>query len=242
MRQRKIKNLDEKLALRSRYIIEEPESLKGRWSERTGGRPLMMEIGCGKGKFISEKAAAGGEYWLGIEGHRSVALHALEKAEALGLTNVGFILSYVNSLEDLFEDGEVAGIFLNFSDPWPKDRHEKRRLTTGRRLMEYARVLADDGVLEFKTDNDGLFEYTLGEVEKQDELELVEMTRDLHGAGNVGREKSVDSDGGCEEGSDELLSNAGSEHATREGVVTTEYEEKFAAEGKNINFLKLVKR
>lgn len=208
MRQRKIRNLDEKLEALANFQVEEPEMFKGKWE-----KPCYLEIGCGKGQFIAKLASLNSNWNLvAFEGHKSVALHAIQKVEAEGLDNVNFVLKYINSLEDVFEDGEVSGIFLNFSDPWPKERHAKRRLTCGNRLKEYARVLSADGFLQFKTDNDSLFEYTLEEVENQDDFQLVEMTRDLH--------KDYD------EGD----------------IVTTEYEDKFSGKGKNINYLKLIKK
>ena len=140
-----------------------------------------------------------------------MALHALEKERETGSENVRFVLQYIRSLDEIFADGEVDWIFLNFSDPWPKERHAKRRLTYGEKLKEYARVLSPGGILEFKTDNDGLFEYSLEQVLKQGCFVVEEVTRDLH------------------------VAKAPSEY------VTTEYEDKFSAAGKSINFMRLKK-
>lgn len=208
MRQRKIRNLDGKLEALVNFQIQEPEALKGSWK-----KPCYLEIGCGKGQFITKLAELNRDWKLvAFEGHKSVALHAIEKIRAAGHENVSFVLKYINSLEDVFEDGEISGIFLNFSDPWPKARHEKRRLTCGNRLEEYGRVLSTNGFLEFKTDNDGLFEYTLTEIANRETFVMVEMTRDLHN----------DYD--------------------KEKIITTEYEDKFSQKGKKINYLKLVKK
>lgn len=211
MRQRKIKNLEEKIRAHEAFLIEEPETLKGRWADAfKGSGPLYLEIGCGKGQFITNMAQNHKDWKLvAFEGHESVALHAMEKAADKECSNVRFVLKYVKSLEDIFEPGEVDGLFLNFSDPWPKARHEKRRLTCGARLAEYARVVKKGGHIEFKTDNDGLFEYTLGQVEDLEQMEIEEISRDLHGQYPQG------------------------------SFVTTEYEDKFAEAGKKINFLRI---
>lgn len=212
MRQRKIKDLEQKLEDFQQYCLEDPGAYKGKWKETFGNRPLAVEIGCGKGQFVTEMAERHPDWtFLAFEGHRSVAFHALEKTRDAGVENVRFVLDYVHTLEDVFQDGEVSHIYLNFSDPWPKDRHAKRRLTSGNRLTEYARVLEPGGTLEFKTDNDALFEYSLEEVLKQDALGVDEVTRDLH------------------------VAKSPSEY------VTTEYEDKFSAAGKSINFMLLRK-
>ncbi|WP_027869929.1 tRNA (guanosine(46)-N7)-methyltransferase TrmB [Eubacterium sp. AB3007] len=179
MRQRKIKNLDEKLAALSAHVVDSPDAWKGRWRSRLGTERICLEIGCGKGKFIDSLAGRYPETgFVAVEGNLSVAYHALEKVEASG-HNVLFLLQYINDLADIFDAGELNGIYLNFSDPWPKVRHEKRRLTTRARMLSYAEVLAPGGVLEFKTDNDGLFEYTLTQI--PDCYEECFVTRDLHG-------------------------------------------------------------
>ena len=179
MRQRKIKNLDDKLAALSRHVAEQPESLKGRWREVLDRQDVCLEIGSGKGKFIDALAGKHPEMgFVAVEGNLSVAYHALEKVEASG-NKVLFILQYIRTPEEIFEEGELAGIYLNFSDPWPKARHEKRRLTTETRLSSYGKVLESGGLLEFKTDNDGLFEYTLTQIPECFQVDFV--TRDLHG-------------------------------------------------------------
>lgn len=211
MRQRKIKNLDEKIKVHEAILIEDPGSMKGKWDSATDGNgQLYIEIGCGKGQFITETALAHPDWKLvAFEGHESVALHALEKTEQKKISNVRFVLKYVNSLIEIFETGEIDGIFLNFSDPWPKARHEKRRLTYAERLAEYSRIVKKGGFIEFKTDNDDLFDYTVEQVGNLEFLEIAEMTQDLHG---------------------EYLQGS---------YVTTEYEDKFAAAGKKINYIKI---
>ena len=111
-----------------------------------------------------------------------MALRALEKAQAEGMENLRIFIAYVHDLEDYFEAGELAGIYLNFSDPWPKARHFKRRLTYRQRLLNYKKVLGRDGFVEFKTDNDGLYEFSLDEI-KGAGLEITEASKDLHACG-----------------------------------------------------------
>ena len=180
MRQRKVRNLETKYEDYSSILIEAPAEMRGRWSELAGGKPLYIEIGCGKGKFISELAAREPEhFFVAIEGNKSVMLRAMEKIRALGLTNVVFAPEFVDDLTDWFADAEVDGIYLNFSDPLPKNYWYKRRLTYRDRLRTYFTVLKDDGVVKFKTDNTGLFEWSLLEIQAAD-LRILDITRDLH--------------------------------------------------------------
>ena len=225
MRQRNIKNLQEKLEMNSSFLIDEPCGCKGRWREIFGNsNPIFLEIGCGKGQFITRCAEAfHGRNFIAIEGQSNVALRALQKAEEKRLENLRIFISYVDDLRDFFAEGELSGIFLNFSDPWPKARHAKRRLTYRRRLLNYKEVLAPGSFVEFKSDNDGLFEFTLEEIEEAG-LEIFEMTRDLHGDAEMG---------GCESGERRAATAS-----RREPVITTEYEDRFREKGKNINFVK----
>lgn len=212
MRQRNIKNLSERIEQNSRLLIEEPGDCKGRWAEIFGnGNPIYLEIGCGKGNFITKHAFAEPDCnFIACEGQMSVVLRALEKAEASGSGNLRAFIDFVNDLEDYFEVGELSGIYLNFSDPWPKARHAKRRLTYRGRLQNYKKVLKPDGFIEFKTDNEGLFAFTLEEIEACG-YEMIEMSRDLHG-------------------------EAQGVHGEKSRCFMTEYEEKFSGQGKNINF------
>lgn len=214
MRQRNIKNLSERIEQNSRLLIEEPGDCKGRWAEIFGnGNPIYFEIGCGKGNFITKHAFAEPDCnFIACEGQMSVVLRALEKAEASGSGNLRVFIDFVNDLEDYFEVGELSGIYLNFSDPWPKARHAKRRLTYRGRLQNYKKVLKPDGFIEFKTDNEGLFAFTLEEIEACG-YEMIEMSRDLHG-------------------------EAQGVHGEKSRCFMTEYEEKFSGQGKNINFVR----
>lgn len=209
MRQRNIKNLDAKIAEVSSRLIDSPEELKGKWREHFGfDGTLEFEIGCGKGKFITEKAAANPQnMYIAVEGQLNVLLRGLQKAEAADLSNIAFFCKYVDNLNDIFEKGELDTIYLNFSDPWPKDRHYKRRLTYRERLETYFDVLKPGGAIEFKTDNDGLFEFSMEEIKAMG-YEILEYSEDLHA----------------------------SEYESR--LTTTEYEDRFSGIGKNIWYVK----
>ena len=209
MRQRNIKNLNEKLEMNSSFLIENPKECKGKWSDIfVNDNPIYLEIGCGKGQFIMKQAQEFPKRnFIAIEGQSNVVLRALQKAEVNKCKNLRIFIDYVNDLEDYFEKRELSGIFLNFSDPWPKARHAKRRLTYHDRLLNYKKVLTDDGFIQFKTDNDSLFEFTLEEIDEAG-LKIIEQSRDLHN-------------------SDFEAKN-----------ITTEYEDKFSERGKNINYVK----
>lgn len=180
MRQRKLRNLDTKYEAYEDLIVYEPAAMRGSWSERSGGRPLYIEIGCGKGKFISELAAREPErYFIAIEGNKSVMLRAMEKIRRLGLSNVAFVPELAGDLSEWFTEGEAEGIYLNFSDPLPKNYWYKRRLTYRDRLKSYFRVLRQGGTVTFKTDNTDLFEWSILEIMAAD-LKILDITRDLH--------------------------------------------------------------
>ena len=179
MRLRHIKGCEEFVA-NSPCTINDPESHKGRWQETFARRqPLHIEIGMGKGRFIRQMAALHPDInYLGIEIYESVMQKAIER---LGEKpdNLFFLCMNAEILEDVFAPGEVERIYLNFSDPWPKVRHEHRRLTSPRFMAIYDKVLASDGTVEFKTDNEGLFDYSL-EAIPQAGWQIIWQTRDLH--------------------------------------------------------------
>lgn len=134
----------------------------------------------GKGQFITSLAALHPEInYIGIEKYSSVLIRAIEKQEELQLPNLKFLRFDAEYLPDIFAPGEIAHIYLNFSDPWPKDRHAKRRLTSSRFLGLYDQILADGGIVEFKTDNQPLFDFSLESV-KESGWTLLMQTRDLH--------------------------------------------------------------
>ena len=165
----------------SPYTINEPETCKGKWSEYFGNdHPIRIEIGTGKGRFLMEQARLHPEInYIGIEKYSSVLLRALQKQEAEELPNIVFLRFEAEYLADVFGPGEVDRIYLNFSDPWPKDRHAHRRLTSEAFLHLYEKFLKEDGTIEFKTDNQTLFDFSLESAEASD-YEILLCTRDLH--------------------------------------------------------------
>lgn len=165
------------------YAVNEPELLRGKWRELFG-RPadsqLHIEIGTGKGRFIHDLAAVNPEIsYIGIEKFSSVLIRALEKATVLEPSNLRFIRFDAENINSIFDEGEVDRIYLNFSDPWPKDRHAKRRLTSVQFLNRYDKLLAINGKIIFKTDNRMLFDFSLEQV-KEAGWNLVDVTYDLH--------------------------------------------------------------
>lgn len=189
MRLRNVKGAREKIE-GDNYTIKEPTEKKGIWHEVFGNNnPIHIEIGMGKGQFIMELARQNPNInYVGIEKYSSVLVRALDKRGELDQDNLYFIRMDAEDLNDVFEEDEVSQIYLNFSDPWPKERHAKRRLTSTQFLERYDKCLKGDGVVIFKTDNRELFDFSLEEVE-QSKWELVNVTYDLHNSeyveGNV---------------------------------------------------------
>lgn len=169
------------LASHPEMVIQNPEQWKGRWQERFGNdNPIHIEIGSGKGQFVSGMAKKNPNInYIGIEIQESVLVVALEKALAADVPNLQLLHVNGGQVTDYFEKGEVNQIYLNFSDPWPKKRHAKRRLTHESFLGGYEQVLPPFGELHFKTDNRGLFEYSLASF-SQFGLILKQVWLDLH--------------------------------------------------------------
>ena len=190
----------------SPWVVQKPEEQCGSWKSFFGNdKPLHLEIGTGKGRFIMQLASEHPEInYIGIEKYSSVLLRCLEKQEELQLTNLIFIRGDAELINTYFEEGEIEKIYLNFSDPWPKERHARRRLPSSDYLRRYDRILAQGGDIEFKTDNRGLFDFAVEEVE-QSTFEIEQITYDLH--------------------SDPIMN---------EGNIMTEYEEKFSKKGNKI--------
>ncbi|NNU83354.1 tRNA (guanosine(46)-N7)-methyltransferase TrmB [Geobacillus sp. BMUD] len=174
----------DKIAAYPQYVIPDPETKRGRWRELFGhDRPLHVEIGTGKGKFITEMAKLHPDVnFIGIELYPSVLVSALDKLIESGLSNVKLLNANAKDLTAFFADGEVSRIYLNFSDPWPKKRHEKRRLTYRDFLALYDRILAEDGDIHLKTDNQSFFEYSLVSL-SQYGFVLASVQLDLHQSG-----------------------------------------------------------
>lgn len=195
MRLRNVKGARDAM-ITSEYTVNEPAANRGRWKESFGNdHPLYLEIGTGKGRFITTLAMQNPDInYIGIEKFSSVLIRALEKQNELQLPNLIFIRMEAEHICDVFAEGEIDRIYLNFSDPWPKDRHAKRRLTSTQFFDRYNAILAKDGVVEFKTDNRDLFEFSVEEVASAG-WKIDSLTRDLHNSdmneGNVMTEYEI---------------------------------------------------
>lgn len=163
------------------YVIHNPQECRGLWHEVFGnGHPIRIEIGMGKGRFIMDLARQNSDInYVGIEKYSSVLIRGIQKLEADPLSNLYFIRMEAEEITSVFAEGEIDRIYLNFSDPWPKDRHAKRRLPSRQFLARYHEILAADGRIEFKTDNAQLFDFALEEIAPAG-WKLEAMTRDLH--------------------------------------------------------------
>lgn len=163
MRVRNRKGATELLEAHPQYVILNPADTKGRWQEIFGNNhPIHVEVGSGKGAFVSGMAKANPEInYIGIDIQKSVLSYALDKVLATAVPNIKLLWVDGSDLTDYFEEGEIDRLYLNFSDPWPKKRHEKRRLTYQSFLATYQQILPENGEIHFKTDNRGLFEYSL---------------------------------------------------------------------------------
>ncbi|MBO7339369.1 MAG: tRNA (guanosine(46)-N7)-methyltransferase TrmB [Lachnospiraceae bacterium] len=207
MRLRNVTGSREVIA-QSRFVVPE-ETLKempGKWHALFGNEhPIRVEIGMGKGKFLHALAKENPDVnYIGIEKYSTVLLRAVQKMEQEELPNLRFLRMEAEEIAEVFGEGEIDRIYLNFSDPWPKDRHAKRRLPSREFLARYDKILKRDGVIEFKTDNRDLFDFAVEELEPAGWKAQV-ITYDLH--------------------ADPVL---------MEGNVMTEYEEKFSAAGNPI--------
>ena len=208
MRLRNIPGSREAIAA-SGFVVHEDvmKEKKGCWNTVFGNeKPIFIEVGMGKGRFITELAIRCPQNnYVGIEKYSSVLLRALEKREQMEeVDNLYFLRMDAEELPEVFGENEVSGIYLNFSDPWPKDRHAKRRLPSKEFLARYDKILKPEGKVEFKTDNRGLFDFALEQV-KEAGWDLESCTFDLH--------------------HDETM---------MEGNIMTEYEERFSAQGNPI--------
>ena len=205
MRLRNVPGSREVIAAHPLCILEEnPQA--GNWAGIFGSdRPIHIEVGMGKGQFITTLAIQNPEInYIGIEKYSSVLVRGLLEALEPCPSNIRFIRMDAENICSMFAEGEVSRIYLNFSDPWPKDRHAKRRLTSLQFLKRYNKILAPGGQIEFKTDNRDLFQFSLEQVEPAG-WKLISSTWDLH--------------------HDETMNS---------GNVMTEYEQKFSAQGNPI--------
>ena len=187
MRMRKKPNLIPRMERCSAVNIKNPESFKGSWlKEISGFNDLELEIGCGKGRFTAGVAVTMQNTLLvALEKVPDAMVMAMEKVCAAEIKNVRFISSDAALLEEYFAPSEVSVIYINFCDPWPSNRHAKRRLTAPGFLDVYKNILKPGGEIRFKTDNLPLFEYSLEQF-KENGFELSDVTFDLHENGPVG--------------------------------------------------------
>lgn len=186
---RKKKNLGARWERCAAYLVDAPDDMKGKWSERFGNdRPIHLEIGCGKGGFVTGMAKMYPDVnFIAVEKVQDVMVMAMEKAAAAGLTNVLFMDMDAERIEDVFEKGEISRIYLNFSDPWKKNKQAKRRLTHKRFLDRYKNVLNNGDYIWFKTDNKALFEFSLNSFAEEN-FKMQNITLDLHNSkfeGNI---------------------------------------------------------
>lgn len=181
MRARKKKHGAERLAACDEFFVHDPESHKGNWRNIfAGGGEIRLEIGCGKGRFILESAKKFPNVnFIGIEKVPDIIMLAGEKLKKENITNVKLIMADAEALSNYFEKGEISRIYLNFSDPWKKSRQAKRRLTYHTFLESYRKVLPEGGIVEFKTDNRPLFDFSLEEMQNYG-WELSDVCFDLH--------------------------------------------------------------
>ncbi|WP_075982632.1 tRNA (guanosine(46)-N7)-methyltransferase TrmB [Bacillus massilinigeriensis] len=189
MRQRNKPGARDRLQQYPQYVIQTPEEYKGQWNQAfPANQPLHIEIGTGKGRFITQMAKQNPHInYIGIELSISVIASALDRLIDADLPNVKLMNVNAMDLRNYFEKGDVERIYLNFSDPWPKKRHEKRRLTFKAFLDVYKDILVNQGEIHFKTDNQGLFEYSLKSFSEYGLL-LNYVSLDLHNSdyeGNV---------------------------------------------------------
>ncbi|MFC4767367.1 tRNA (guanosine(46)-N7)-methyltransferase TrmB [Effusibacillus consociatus] len=163
-------------------FVQDPERYRGKWADEFFGRtaPLHVELGIGRGQFISTLASLNPEInYIGIEKYPEVILRAYEKKRNLNVTNLALICFDVTNILEIFGEEEVDRVYLNFSDPWPKKKHADRRLTSNPFLVKYRQILKPDGEIHFKTDNRKLFEFSLDSFAEAG-WRLRNITFDLH--------------------------------------------------------------
>lgn len=204
MRLKHIKGSEE-VVKNSSVVIKNPENYKGKWkSVFANNHKIELEIGMGKGSFLIELARRNPSVnYIGVEKYPSVLLSALEVIQSKGLTNIKIICMDAYKIDEVFYK-EISKLYLNFSDPWPKKRHEKRRLTSSVFLNKYNKIFKHFKLIEQKTDNDEFFNYSL-ESYKTNKYHVIKKSTNYF------------------------------------ADVRTEYENKFIAKGKNINYVKVIK-
>lgn len=195
----------------SPFVIQQPCRLRGNWKDVWhNDKPIHLEVGMGKGRFLMEMSLRHSENnYLGMELYDSVLLRAIQRRQAMEAEseNLFFLCTDARMLPEIFAEDEIQKIYLNFSDPWPKERHAKRRLTSPLFLEIYDTVLDPNGTVCFKTDNRSLFDYSLETIKETSPWRVKDVTYDLHGSSFAA------------------------------GNVMTEYEEKFSSKGMPIHRL-----
>ena len=184
MRMRKKKNLIPRMERCGDRLIRDPYDRRGHWRDlMPQAKEVWLELGCGKGRFTAGTAAAAPDVlYLAVEMVPDAMVVAMERCVSAGLTNTFFVDANADQLPAFFAPGEVDRIYINFCDPWPSNRHAKRRLTHPDFLLRYRQVLAEAGEIHFKTDNRDLFEWSLFQFPRVG-FGVSEVTRDLHADG-----------------------------------------------------------
>ena len=179
MRRRNVKNAQRRIENHLDLLIKNPQDYKGKWQKFfNNNNPIYLEIGMGKGRFLLEHANHNLNInYIGLEKFASVIVQAVEKISVSHLSNIKLINDDATKILEFFDQKEIQKIYLNFSDPWPKNRHEKRRLTYKKFLEKYEIIL--NGDLEMKTDNQALFEYSLISF-NQEHWKFLDLSLDLH--------------------------------------------------------------
>ncbi len=187
MRMRKKPNMPRRIENCGTVLIEGPENYRGKWREMIPGyKELHLEIGCGRGRFTSETALCHPDIlFVGLERVPEALIIGMERAVREGIPNIRYLIGDASCLRSYFAPGEADRIYINFCDPWPNNGHKKRRLTHEGFLSIYKDILRPGGALHFKTDNDALFEFSLGQLEESG-FTLSDITRNLHENGPVG--------------------------------------------------------
>ena len=187
MRMRKKPNLQPRMERCADILVQDPAAMKGHWRVlKPDATQLWLEIGCGKGRFTAQTAAANPDVlYIAIERVPDAMVIAMERCKEMGLTNVFFVDGDAALLRDYFAPDELDRLFINFCDPWPSHKHARRRLTHVNFLVLYRGILKVGGQIHFKSDNKDLYEYSLFQFPKAG-YELSEVTRNLHEHGICG--------------------------------------------------------
>lgn len=165
----------------SPLVIVEPKELKGKWQEEfKNNNNIYLELGCGRGRFITTRAQQNSNInFIGVDLKDEVLIYALKKLEDTELQNARLIPMNIAGIAEVFEKDEISRIYINFCNPWPKDRHNKRRLTHTKFLTEYKKFLKPNSEIWFKTDDTELFEDSQ-EYFKESGFSIEYLTYDLH--------------------------------------------------------------